>query len=57
VIGIKEPDFVPLGGLMLDRLVPDDNFYRHLNAVLDLGIARDLVREKYAPTGRPSIFT
>jgi transposase len=39
----------------LETLVPPDNFYRHLDAVLDLGFVRDLVRDRYASLGRPSI--
>jgi hypothetical protein len=39
----------------LDRLVPRDHFYRHLEAALDLGFVRDWVREAYSDRGRPSI--
>ena len=39
----------------LEALVPPDNFYRHLDAKLDLGFVRELVRERYAEDGRPSI--
>lgn len=39
----------------LDDLVPRDNFYRHLEATLDLGFAREWVRDVYAERGRPSI--
>ncbi len=39
----------------LDALVPPGNFYRHLEARLDLGFVRDWVRERYAERGRPSI--
>jgi hypothetical protein len=39
----------------LERLVPQDHFYRHLDRVFDLAFVRDLVRDTYAPRGRPSI--
>jgi transposase len=39
----------------LERLVPRDHFYRHLEARLDLAFVRELVRDRYAVLGRPSI--
>ena len=39
----------------LDDLVPPGHFFRHLEEVLDLGFVRELVRERYAPGGRPSL--
>jgi transposase len=39
----------------LDDLVPPDNFYRHLDAKLDLGFVREWTRELYAERGRPSV--
>lgn len=39
----------------LEALVPADNFYRHLDATLDLGFVRAWVRDLYAERGRPSI--
>src|SRR5215212_1196110 len=39
----------------LEELVPRSNFYRHLEAKLDLGFVRDWTRELYADRGRPSI--
>jgi transposase len=39
----------------LEDLVPGDNFYRYLEAQLDLIFVRDWVRELYAERGRPSI--
>lgn len=39
----------------LDNLVPPTNFYRHLDAKLDLGFVRDWVSDCYAACGRPSI--
>jgi transposase len=39
----------------LERLVPADHFYRHLDATLDLSFVRDWVKDCYAERGRPSI--
>jgi hypothetical protein len=39
----------------LEALVPQGHFYRHLAAVLDLTFVRDLVRDRYATGGRPSL--
>jgi transposase len=39
----------------LDDLVPQSHFYRHLERTLDLAFVRDLVRDTYAESGRPSI--
>src|SRR5215211_5372123 len=39
----------------LEDLVPQDHFYRHFEATLDLSFVRDWTRELYAERGRPSI--
>jgi transposase len=39
----------------LEDLVPPDNFYRHLEATLDLSFVRAWVEDRYAERGRPSI--
>src|SRR5688572_21160673 len=39
----------------LEALVPPGHFYRHLEAVLDLSFVRELVRDRYAAGGRPSL--
>jgi transposase len=39
----------------LEKLVPQDHFYRHLEAKLDLSFVREWTRELYAERGRPSI--
>src|SRR6476659_3387831 len=39
----------------LEELVPSGNFYRHLEAKLDLSFVRAWARELYAARGRPSI--
>ena len=41
--------------ISLEAAVPADHFYRHLEAVLDLGFVRDWVSDCYAERGRPSI--
>ena len=39
----------------LEDLVPQDTFYRHLEATLDLSFVREWARELYAERGRPRI--
>ena len=39
----------------LEQLVPANNFYRHLEAKLDLSFVREWAHELYADRGRPSI--
>src|SRR5690242_14518324 len=39
----------------LEDLVPADNFYRHLDATLDLSFVRHWTQDRYAERGRPSI--
>src|ERR687890_74893 len=39
----------------LEDLVPQDHFYRHLEATLDLSFVREWTRELYAERGRPSV--
>jgi transposase len=56
VMGKKERIFSPLPrDVSLEDLVPKDNFYRRLDRVLDLSFVRDLVKDRYAATGRPSV--
>ncbi len=44
MMGIKERHFRPLPeNVSLEELVPKDNFYRHLEAQLDLSFVRELV--------------
>src|SRR5215208_7214774 len=42
-------------GVSLEQLVPQNHFYRHLEAKLDLSFVRGWTRERYAERGRPSI--
>jgi transposase len=56
MMGIKERRFDLLSReISLEDLVPEDNFYRRLEATLDLSFVRDLVRPLYARGGRPSV--
>ncbi|MFL6059369.1 MAG: transposase, partial [Rubrobacteraceae bacterium] len=56
MMGFKDRSFAPLPtDLSLEELVPRDNFYRRLEAELDLSFVRDLVRPLYASGGRPSV--
>jgi transposase len=56
MMGTKIRNFAPLStNLSLEELVPKDNFYRHLEATLDLSFVRELVRDCYASSGRPSV--
>jgi transposase len=55
MMGTKIRNFAPLPDLSLEELVPKDNFYRCLDATLDLSFVRDLVRDCYASSGRPSV--
>jgi transposase len=56
MMGTKIRNFVPLPtDLSLDELVPKDNFYRRLEVTLDLSFVRELVRDCYASSGRPSV--
>jgi transposase len=55
MMGKKDRSFAALPPVTLENLVPPDHFYRHLERTLDLRFVRDLVREAYADSGRPSI--
>ena len=56
MMGTKIRNFAPLPReVSLEDLVPKDNFYRRLEAKLNLSFVRDLVEDHYACAGRPSI--
>jgi transposase len=55
MMGTKLRTFSPLESLSLEELVPKDNFYRRLEANIDLSFVRELVRDCYASSGRPSV--
>jgi transposase len=55
MMATKERNFSPLTNLSLEELVPEDNFYRRLERTVDLSFVRELVRDRYASGGRPSV--
>ena len=56
MMGTKVRTFAPLpDDLSLEDLVPEDHFYRRLEARLDLSFVRELVEPLYARGGRPSV--
>ncbi|MBA3424777.1 MAG: IS1182 family transposase [Rubrobacter sp.] len=56
MMGTKERNFQPLPeDISLEDLVAEDNFYRRLQEKLDLSFARELVEDRYAASGRPSV--
>ena len=55
MMGRKERSFAPLIHTSLEKLVPANHFYRHLERTLDLSFVREFVQETYAMKGRPSI--
>jgi transposase len=55
MMGLKVREVSARRTVALEELVPPGHFYRHLDRVLDLSFVRDLVRDTYAPVGRPSI--
>jgi len=56
MMGTKVRVFAPLlEDLSLEDLVPEEHFYRRLEARLDLSLVRDLVGPLYANGGRPSV--
>ena len=55
MLGRKTKNFKRHTAVSLEDLVPEDNFYQHLEAALDLSFVRDLVRDCCSPSmGRPS---
>lgn len=56
MMGTKYRRFDPLPrDVSLEELVPKDNFYRRLEAEIDLSFVRELVAPLYAKGGRPSV--
>ena len=56
MMGTKERSFRSLPeDISLEDLVPKDNFYRCLQQRLDLSFVRELVEDRYAASGHPSI--
>jgi len=54
-MGTKARAFAPLCNRSPEDRVPADHSYRHLEAKLDLGFVRDLVRDTHKGGGRPSV--
>jgi len=56
MMGTKVRSFSQLPrDVSLEELVPEDHFYRRLEARLDLSFVRELVGPLYAKGGRPSV--
>jgi hypothetical protein len=55
MLGRKDRYFKSHSAVSLEDLVPQDNFYRHVEATVDLSFVRELVKDRYTPFGRPSI--
>jgi transposase len=56
MMGTKVRSFSPLPpDVSLEELVPQDHFYRRLEAALDLSFVRELVAPLYSGGGRPSV--
>jgi transposase len=56
MMGTKERTFRTLpNDISLEDLVPEDNFYRRLQEKLDLSFVRELLEDRYAASGRPSV--
>ena len=56
MMGTKVRSFATLPeDVSLEDLVPEDHFYRRLEARLDLSFVRELVAPLYANGGRPSV--
>src|SRR5687768_9707103 len=55
MMGTKDRVFATLPSVTLEDLVPTDHFSRHLERTLVLSFVRDLVRDRYTLSGRPSI--
>lgn len=51
-MGQKGRAFEPLCNRSIEDLVPAENFYRHLDAKLDLSFVRERVADLYAGAGR-----
>ncbi len=50
MLGQKVKDFKSQPAISLEDLVPKNNFYRHVEAKLDLSFVREFVQECYATT-------
>ena len=55
MMGTKDRIFGPLNNVCLEDLVSKNHFYRQVERNLDLSFVRELVKDCYAPIGRPSV--
>jgi len=55
MMGTKARLFAPVNATSLGELLPADHLYRPLDRVLDLSLVHDLVQDRYAASGRPSV--
>jgi transposase len=55
MLGCKSRNFKQHESISLEDLVPEDNFYRQVEQIIDLDFVRDLAGEFYSNIGRPSI--
>ena len=55
MMGYKIRNLKTFTSFSLENLVPEDNFYRHVEQCIDLSFVRDLVRHLYSDFERPSI--
>lgn len=55
MLGGKEPDGKVFATVSLERLVPDDNFYKRLSSVLHMRFIYQECKKYYGTTGRPSL--
>src|SRR5687767_4360715 len=55
MLGLRARVVTPRRTVSLKEVVPADHFSRELDRVLDRSFVRELVRDTYAPVGRPSI--
>lgn len=56
MMGIKNREFKMQSNICLEKLVPEDHFYRVLEGKIDLSFVRDLVQDFYVPYGHPVVF-
>ena len=55
MMGYKIRNLKTFTSFSLEKLVPEDNFYRQVEKCIDLSFVRDLVCHLYSAFGRPSI--
>jgi hypothetical protein len=57
MIGKKERDFKIHAQISLEDLMPEDNFYRQLEASVSIDFVRDLVEDLYSSIDSPELVT